>query len=283
VPERRDAGTRGGGSGAEAGPGLERRDLLRDAPKEWFQVPAFSPGTSRGQRLTLRLRHLLDPGAASIWADLSRLLPGVQGSFLDVGCGAQPYRPLLPPGVLYQGIDRAEARDLFGYSFPDTLYYEGERWPVEDASADWILCTEVLEHVEQPRRFLAEARRCLRPGGRLLLTVPFCARMHYIPQDYCRYTPWGLKVLLEEAGLGKAKVWARGNPLSVACSKVLGLVFPLLVARGPWLRRAPSLLLGLFLSPLAALAGPLSYWTLDWEFGDDCIGFTAIAQSETTR
>ena len=67
-------------------------------------------------------------------------------------------------------------------------------------SVENVLATETLEHVSRPVRFLAEARRCLSPGGRLMLTVPFAARWHYIPHDYWRFTPSGLRQLLTDAG-----------------------------------------------------------------------------------
>lgn len=259
-----------------SGPVLRRPDLLQQAPDELFMVPAFSPKDSALSRALLFARHLLDPGAASIWQDLSALLAQAEGDFLDVGCGAQPYRRLLGQGARYRGIDREDAKGTFGYEVPDTTYYSGDRWPVADASLDWVLATEVLEHVEDPAVFLAEAQRCLRPGGRLLLTVPFCARVHYLPHDYRRFTQFGLRRELQGAGFEGAQVWARGNPLSVACSKVLGLILPLVQRRG--LLRLPALLLALLLSPLAAAAGLTAYATLGWSWGDDYIGFTTIAR-----
>jgi SAM-dependent methyltransferase len=43
-------------------------------------------------------------------------------------------------------------------------------WPLPDASVDLVLCDFVIEHLAEPQRFFAEARRVLRPGGY------FCAR-----------------------------------------------------------------------------------------------------------
>jgi SAM-dependent methyltransferase len=223
------------------------------------------------------LRHILDPAAASIWRDLARILPLAAGRLLDVGCGVQPYRHLIPSSVHYQGIDRAEMHDAFDYDAPDTLYYRGDRWPVEDASLDWILCSEVLEHVESPGTFLAEAHRCLKPGGRLLLTVPFSARWHYIPFDYWRYTPSGLRALMEGAGFRESRVYARGNPLTVACHKASSLVFTLFFLGGPLWRRLPALALALLAAPCAAALSFLGYLSLGFDFGDDCIGYTALA------
>lgn len=53
-----------------------------------------------------------------------------------------------------------------------------------------VLCSEVLEHVSDPRPILAEIYRVLQPGGTALLTVPFMFRQHADPADYGRYTEW---------------------------------------------------------------------------------------------
>ncbi len=72
----------------------------------------------------------------------------------------------------YIGLDSINSKAHFGYETPDTLYYSGPVWPVPDASIDFILCTETLEHIPDPSVFLNEASRCLKPNGRVLLTVP---------------------------------------------------------------------------------------------------------------
>lgn len=63
-----------------------------------------------------------------------------------------------------------------------------------------VLCSEVLEHVERPWLALPEMRRVLKPGGWIIITVPFCFHRHAYPNDYYRYTGDGLGVLLGDAG-----------------------------------------------------------------------------------
>ena len=161
---------------------------------------------------------------------------------------------------------------------PDTTYYEGDRWPVPDASVDVVLCTETLEHVPDPPAFLAEAFRCLRPGGRLLLTVPFAARWHYIPHDYWRFTPSGLDRLLSAAGFARVAVFARGNALTVACYKVMALPLSWIVSGGgpPWMR-LPIRLACLPLLPAVILLAIVANASLTFRGGDDCLGYTALA------
>ena len=92
-----------------------------------------------------------------------------------------------------------------------------------------VLCTETLEHVLETRRFLAEAARCLAPGGTLLFTIPFAARWHFIPYDYWRFTPSSLNHLLTATGFDSVRVYARGNACTVACYKVMTLLLLLLM------------------------------------------------------
>jgi SAM-dependent methyltransferase len=258
---------------------LPRRNQLESAAEKW-RPPLFRPVTSRWGRIAAAARRLLDLQAASIWRDLAALLPQCRGLVLDVGCGAQPFRPLLGAKATYLGIDQARAAGHLGYSVPDTIYYEGDTWPIGDESVDCVLCTETLEHVPEPPAFLAEARRCLNPGGRLLLTVPFAARWHYIPHDYWRFTPTGLERLLSEAGFDRIAVFARGNALTVACYKAMALILPLLLPpreEGP-LKRLALRAVGLLASPMLVLLAGAAAISLKGDGGADCLGYTVVAE-----
>lgn len=63
---------------------------------------------------------------------------------------------------------------------------------------DCVFCTEVLEHTLQPFDAVAELRRILAPGGRLVITTPFNFRIHGPLPDCWRFTEHGLRALLRE-------------------------------------------------------------------------------------
>lgn len=252
----------------------QRENLVRRSAEPW-QPPSFSCASGARGRSLAAARRLLDLQAASIWADLRTELRAARGVVLDVGAGAQPYRPLVPAAATYRAIDSVLAREAFGYDVPDTEYFEGETWPVVDAAVDVVIATETLEHVPEPFSFLCEARRVLRPGGRLILTVPFAARWHYVPHDYWRFTPSSLCRMLEGSGFGDPVVTARGNELTVAAYKAMALILPSLFPPEGGL--GPRRLAALAFSPLAlalALAGGIS---LRQEGSVDCLGWTATA------
>lgn len=121
----------------------------------------------------------------------------LSGRLLDVGCGTQPYRSLFEVSE-YVGLEVdspvARARAVAD------MYYAGAVFPFEPASFDSVLCNQVLEHVFNPDEFLSEITRVLRPGGKLLLTVPFVWDEHEQPWDYARYSSFGLQALLEKNG-----------------------------------------------------------------------------------
>jgi SAM-dependent methyltransferase len=121
----------------------------------------------------------------------------ISGRVLDVGCGSKPYESLLNCSE-YVGmeIDTPENREK---KIADLLY-TGGAFPIEDSSFDWVVSTEVFEHVFNPDVFLSEIARVLKPSGGLLLTVPFIWDEHEQPFDYARYTSFGLRYLLESHG-----------------------------------------------------------------------------------
>lgn len=246
---------------------------------ESWRPPLFSASNDLVSRAAFFLRRACDLQTSSIWRDLSKELAGVKGTVVDVGCGAQPYRSLFPRNLTYIGIDTVDAKAHFGYSVPDTRYFAGDVWPLDDASVDFVLCTETLEHVLNSEAFLAEAARCLVLGGRILLTVPFSARWHYIPYDYWRFTPSSLQHLLQGAGFTDTAVYARGNEVTVACYKVNALILALLMPQGRGVLTSLGLrILGLPLVPLFLLLGFIGNLSLMGRGGDDCLGYTALAR-----
>ena len=260
---------------------LSRRNCLDRRPESWRPKVFYNRETLRGGLLELA-RRFLDLQYASIYRDIEALARRMSGSVLDVGCGAQPFRHLLSGECVYRGIDSARALNDFGPRVPDTTYFDGDRWPVGDESVDYVLSTETMEHVLESNVFLEEARRCLRPGGHVILTVPFSARWHFIPHDYWRFTPSALDWLLTQAGFRDVKVHARGNAVTVAAYKVMSVILTASLGRPASgtsfsAGRLVGRLLGIVAFPLVPLFAIVGQLSLLGEGGDDCLGYTVIA------
>lgn len=150
----------------------------------------------------------------SIQRAIEQARPGMHGDFLDVGCGVMPYRESILAGgqvKRYIGMD-LPVNDSAKYKAirPD-ITWDGVNIPMPDSSVDCAMATEVLEHCPDPLAVLREIARVLRPGGQLLITVPFLWPLHDAPYDEHRYTPYALDRLLRDAGFTDAQVRANGG------------------------------------------------------------------------
>src|SRR3954447_15336071 len=112
---------------------------------------------------------------------------------LDVGSGvghwARLVTSLLPRGSRLVGIDREpvwvaraneEARTCGLEDVLSFVHGSADQLPFASASFDLVTCQTLLFHVPEPSRVLAEMRRVLAPGGRLLLSEPNNMAQHVV-------------------------------------------------------------------------------------------------------
>jgi len=138
-----------------------------------------------------------------------------RGMALDVGCADRAIAAQLTGLNSYVGLDYpGTATALYG-TRPD-VYGDAARLPFAEARFDCVLLLDVLEHVAAPEAALHEAARVLRPGGQLLLTIPFAYPLHDLPHDYQRFTASGLRRRLGDAGLDVAELAEGGGGIEAA-------------------------------------------------------------------
>ncbi len=122
---------------------------------------------------------------------LERLAHGMENPrLLDVGAGQSPYRQKSEAlGFVY------ESHDFNAYvPSPESPGLQNPEWEYaahkhvcdileipKGASADVVLCTEVLEHVPDPVAAFKHLSSLVKPGGFLVVTVPFLSLMHQAP------------------------------------------------------------------------------------------------------
>lgn len=143
---------------------------------------------------------------------------------LDVGAGDAPYAELFAHTV-YVTLDWESSPHEGGRAA--AVSASADAIPLPDASFDVVVLTQVLEHVLRPAVVLGEIARVLRPGGRLLATVPFVWELHEEPHDYWRFTPYALRALLEDAGLEVTDVQPRSDSLSALAQLMTNVAWTL--------------------------------------------------------
>jgi SAM-dependent methyltransferase len=218
----------------------------------------------------LYIAHHIDRSMAK------RFCPRLRGEVLDIGCGSKPYRPLLIGATGYVGLDSDPTRgpDVVGSALD---------LPFQDASFDSVLCNEVIEHVPDPQLALREIHRVLRPGGLLYLTAPQAWGLHYEPEDYFRYTKYGISHLLNKAGFQLFEIRQMGGLFSFGVVRLIDLVvlkalFPLFdLIR---LRRGRYRAAGLLAFPINLIASPLTS-LLDRLDPFNAYGWAALAAKPT--
>ncbi len=95
------------------------------------------------------------------------------GVLADVGCGSGDlWQALRGPFRLCVGVDAVRYDGLPSdvEFFPADL--DAARLPLSDASVDAAAAVEVIEHLENPRAFVRELTRIVRPGGWVVVTTP---------------------------------------------------------------------------------------------------------------
>ncbi|HTN45258.1 MAG TPA: class I SAM-dependent methyltransferase [Flavipsychrobacter sp.] len=136
-----------------------------------------------------------------------------RGDILDIGCGRMPYKDWIQKNTgaaSYTGLDIYNPiynDDVFK---PD-MYWDGVTIPVEKELYDTAMLIEVLEHCEYPEKVIAEAWRILKPGGKLIFSVPFIFYYHDVPYDFSRFSFYKLKSLFRDAGFTTEDIFGYGN------------------------------------------------------------------------
>ena len=121
-----------------------------------------------------------------------------QPCVLDVGCGSQPFRKNLEMlGYKYTSLDAEQNQERT----VDIVCLIDKSLPSEIAHCekfDFILCTEVMEHVADWHTAFSNLVQLLAPEGRLFITCPYIYQLHEEPYDYWRPTPYAFQYFAEK-------------------------------------------------------------------------------------
>jgi ubiquinone/menaquinone biosynthesis C-methylase UbiE len=144
---------------------------------------------------------------------------------LDLGCGAGDSVDLfrsLEPHVKWTGADIEQSPEVAERTRTDADFvtFDGQRLPFADRSFDLVYCKQVLEHVRHPEPLLAEVARVLHPNGWLAGSTSHLEAFH--SRSVWNYTPYGLMLLLEGAGLDLIEVRPVIDAFTLVAWRALG-------------------------------------------------------------
>ena len=146
--------------------------------------------------LTVSSHHYIVLSRLYAWLE-EEAVSHANGVMLDYGCGGQPYRALFESRVTkYIGADVTPATG----TTLDIQIAPGQPLPLSSESVDTILSTQALEHVSDFDFYLKECQRLLKPDGVLILTAPMQWRHHEAPNDFWRFTRYGIIACLSRNG-----------------------------------------------------------------------------------
>jgi SAM-dependent methyltransferase len=200
---------------------------------------------------------------------------------IDAGAGEAWYKPLFSH-ARYIGLDYAVGDAAWDYSKLDVVC-DLHVVPLKTNSVSFALCTQTLEHVQQPHTVLTELSRILAPGGTLFCSLPFIGDAHHQePHDFFRYTRYAVDYLFKMAGFTNVEVTPIGgyNTLLVSLIQKGMHRYQERHANRPRIVTMPIAFLQKFLFLLTRWANKLA-WTQDQKDPDRyryAMGFTVIAK-----
>jgi 2-polyprenyl-3-methyl-5-hydroxy-6-metoxy-1,4-benzoquinol methylase len=128
-----------------------------------------------------------------------QLAQHVKGKLLDLGCGKVPlylsYKDFIDGNVC---VDWENS--MHQNPYVDIFMDLNQPLLFPDQEFDTIILSDVLEHISNPELLWQEMFRILKPGGKLILNVPFLYPIHEQPYDFFRYTQFALERMAEKAG-----------------------------------------------------------------------------------
>jgi SAM-dependent methyltransferase len=133
-----------------------------------------------------------------LWEENAAFASQIPGNalVLDAGSGDAPYKSLYAH-ARYESADFEQVDKAYA---PSDYVCDLHDIPVEDGRFDFIVFTQVMEHLPEPALVLRELHRVLKPGGKMLYSGPLFYEEHEQPYDYMRYTQFGVRYVFSAAG-----------------------------------------------------------------------------------
>lgn len=144
------------------------------------------------------------------------------GKIIDVGAGTCQYKDY------FKNLEYF-SQDIINNQ-QKSINYIGELKILPTNTFNYVLCTQVLEHLREPKDAFKNFYRILKRGGKVFLTTHMAFEEHLISYDYFRFTKYGLRYLAEVNGFRVMKIIPQGGRFLVLAKEVQ-ILFPRLIKR----------------------------------------------------
>ncbi len=147
---------------------------------------------------------------SGLYKAIAEIAPAFKGDILDFGCGSKPYESLFINAHSYTGVDLQTS----GHNHKDSkvdYYYDGKTLPFPDKKFDAVVSFEVLDDIFNLDEILSEIYRVLKPGGQFFISVAFAWDEHEPPNDYARYTSYGISHVINKNKFEITKIRKTGT------------------------------------------------------------------------
>ncbi len=219
----------------------------------------------------LRLGSFLSR-AASKSSDASKVL--------DAGAGEGYYRKLFKQGS-YWAVDFGKVKKAYGKI---DVISNLAPLALKSGYFDIVICSQVLEHVPDPKMVLSELNRVMKPASELWISVPFYFPEHELPFDFFRYTQAGIASLLESTGFNIEEIeWLEGYhgtvsyQLYLACKELPFYPWDYPKQYVGWLVLLPMIVIKPTLLLLSYFFACLEVWSGKYVKGGHCKNYSILA------
>jgi len=140
--------------------------MIKKSKKEFYKKQA-NHYKKNDLEAILRYKNILS------WLELNS-----EKTIIELGCKFAELRKILNQNenhFIYKGIDidKYTLEKIDDFNSTDFICHDINKGiPLEDNSADYIICMEVLEHLENATYFLEESKRILKENGSIIISVP---------------------------------------------------------------------------------------------------------------
>ena len=155
--------------------------------RSWLALPQTRGLDMDAPETTLLRRDIIQnkPFLRQIYQDwytqiIASLPNNLDGNILELGSGGGFLKKLLPNLI---------TSDIFHIPGVDTVI-NGHSLPFQENSLKGIVMTNVLHHFPQPRNFFAEAARCIKPGGRIVMIEPWVTTWSRLIYNHLHHEPF---------------------------------------------------------------------------------------------